>query len=40
VAVASPQAYNTPHKLDRGLRWRVACHHSKEEWQDGKEKDA
>jgi RHS repeat-associated protein len=30
--------YNTPQKLDRGLRWMLACRNSKEERQDGKEK--
>jgi hypothetical protein len=31
---------NTPQKLDRGIRWMLACRNSKEERRDGKEKDA
>jgi hypothetical protein len=34
------EIYNTPQKLDRGLRWIVARRNSKEERQDGKEAQA
>lgn len=32
--------YNTPKKLDRGLRWMVACLNSKEDRQDEKKESA
>ena len=31
------EVYNTPQKLDRDIRWMIACQNSKEGWQDGKE---
>ncbi len=30
--------YNTPHKLDRAIRWMVACRNSKEERPDEENK--
>jgi len=31
------ERYNTPQKLDKGLRWMIVCQNSREGRQDGEE---